>query len=196
MRRAACLAAGCASLCLWAVPARAGDVHTYTDVQGVVHLYNVHSHKRAAAVPRQDDLQIPMMLIDAEVARMADFYKLPAALIKAVIATESNFNPSAVSVKGAIGLMQLMPETAREMFVEDPYDWIQNIEGGSRYLRVLLNQFGDGDLNKVLAAYNAGPEAVLRTSGALGIPPIQETQEYVLKVRRNYQAFKAQSPSS
>ncbi len=191
-RQISCLVAGYAWALLWALPAQAGDVHSYTDAQGVVHLYNARAHKHLAP-PKPTDLQIPMLLIDAQIARSAKLQNLPAALIKAVIATESNYNPSAVSAKGAIGLMQLMPETAREMFVEDPYDWIQNIEGGSRYLRYLVNEF-DGDINRVLAAYNAGPDAVIRNGTAenLGIPPIRETIEYVLKVSRAYQAFKAQ----
>jgi soluble lytic murein transglycosylase-like protein len=193
IQQASCLVVGCASVCGWAFPARAGDVHSYTDAQGVVHMYNARAHKRATALPKATDLQIPMLLIDAQIARSAKLQNLPAALVKAVIQTESNYNPSAVSVKGAIGLMQLMPETAREMFVEDPYDWIQNIEGGTRYLRYLVNEF-DGDINKVLAAYNAGPDAVIRNGTAenLGIPPIRETIEYVLKVSRAFQAFKAQ----
>ncbi len=194
IRRAACFAAGCASFWLGALPAQAGDVHTYTDAQGVVHLYNVHSRKRSAAA-RGSDLQVPMALLEAVIAESAELYKLPPALVKAVIATESNYNPWAVSAKGAIGLMQLMPETAREMFVEDPYDPVQNIQGGTRYLRVLVNQF-DGDLIKVLAAYNAGPDQVIRSAGALGIPAIAETQEYVRRVLRNYQAFKSQTRSS
>lgn len=195
-RQASCLAVVCASAGLWALPARAGDVRSYTDAQGVVHLYNLHSHKRAGAT-RGTDLQVPMALLDAVIAERAGFYKLPPALVKAVISVESNFNPWAVSIKGAVGLMQLMPETAREMFIDDPYDPVKNIEAGTRYLRVLVNQF-DGDLIKVLAAYNAGPDQVVRsgTDANLGIPPIQETQEYVRKVLRSYEALKTPTPPS
>jgi soluble lytic murein transglycosylase-like protein len=194
IQRAIGLAAACGAAALWAPGAQAADVHSYTDSQGVVHLYNVRSHKHAAAT-RGTDLQVPMALLDAVIAERANFYKLPPALVKAVIAVESNFNPWAVSIKGAVGLMQLMPQTAREMYIDDPYDPVKNIEAGTRYLRVLVNQF-DGDLIKVLAAYNAGPDQVLKTNGALGIPPIQETQEYVRKVLRSYEAYKTPPPPS
>jgi soluble lytic murein transglycosylase-like protein len=134
-----------------------------------------------------------MVLLDAVVAECADLYKLPHALVKAVIATESNYNPWAVSEKGAVGLMQLMPQTAHEMFVEDPFDPVQNIQGGTRYLRVLVNLF-DGDLVKVLAAYNAGPEVVKRAeqrAAEFVVPAIPETKEYVRRVLQNYEILKA-----
>jgi soluble lytic murein transglycosylase-like protein len=102
------------------------------------------------------------------------------------MAVESNFDPAAVSGKGATGLMQLMPGTARDMYVLDVYDPGQNIEGGARYLRHLHDQF-DNDLVKVLAAYNAGPAAVRRSGG--GVPPIRETQDYVRKVLTLYDSY-------
>jgi soluble lytic murein transglycosylase-like protein len=104
------------------------------------------------------------------------------------MAVESNFDQRALSEKGAMGLMQLMPATARDMFVADAWDPVQNIEGGARYLRVLANQY-EGDMVKTLAAYNAGPEAVRRSGGA--VPNIPETREYVRKVVALYQTFKA-----
>jgi soluble lytic murein transglycosylase-like protein len=113
-------------------------------------------------------------------------YGLSPPLLKAVMQVESNFNPTAVSEKGATGLMQLMPDTARMLFVSDIYDPAQNIEGGAKYLRQLHDQFGN-DLEKVLAAYNAGPEAVRRSGGA--IPAIPETQAYVRKVLSLYQEY-------
>lgn len=114
-------------------------------------------------------------------------YKIPTALALAVMATESNFNPHAVSHAGASGLMQLMPQTASEMYVKDIFDPRQNIHGGVRYLRVLANMF-NGDMVKILAAYNAGPDAVRRAGGA--IPNITETQDYVRKVLKRYYAYK------
>jgi len=105
---------------------------------------------------------------------------LPQSLINAVIQTESAFNPHAVSPKGAMGLMQLMPETARLMNVEDPYSPEENIFGGSRYLKNLLTQY-NGDIVKSLAAYNAGP-AVVKDS----IPPYAETNQYIRKVINLY----------
>ena len=115
-------------------------------------------------------------------------YKLPEALILAVMAVESNFDPRALSDKGAMGLMQLMPATARDLYVSDAWDPAQNIEGGSRYLRVLANQYS-GDMIRTLAAYNAGPDAVRRAGDT--VPNIPETQEYVRKVIALYRAYKA-----
>ncbi len=113
-------------------------------------------------------------------------YNVPVALAYAIVATESDFNPRAVSSAGAQGLMQLMPQTAREMSVVDPFDPEQNIAGGVRYVRFLADRFG-GDLVRVIAGYNAGPEAVLRAGG---IPPYAETQDYVRKVLSKYVAYK------
>lgn len=105
---------------------------------------------------------------------------LDAALVRAVIQAESAFNPRALSVKGAMGLMQLMPSTARELGVQDPWDPEQNVRGGTRYLRQMLDQF-DGKLDWALAGYNAGPGAVQRYGG---VPPYRETVGYVDKVMR------------
>jgi soluble lytic murein transglycosylase-like protein len=124
----------------------------------------------------------------AHIRAAAEKYKLPEALLYAVMAVESNFDPRAVSEKGAMGLMQLMPGTARDMYVDNAWAPEQNIEGGARYLRVLANQF-EGDLVKTVAAYNAGPEAVRRAGGA--VPNIPETQEYVRRVVALYQSYKA-----
>ena len=100
---------------------------------------------------------------------------------------ESDFVPTAVSRVGALGLMQLMPQTARSMGVTDPFDPRQNILGGSRYLRVLANRF-EGDLILTTAAYNAGGGAVQRYGG---IPPFAETQRYVRRVLEHYQRYRS-----
>lgn len=105
---------------------------------------------------------------------------LDPRLLKAVAAAESGFDPRAVSPKGALGLMQLMPGTARELGVSDPFDPEQSVRGGARYLRRLLDRFG-GRLDLALAAYNAGPSAVERHGG---VPPYRETREYVQRVIR------------
>jgi soluble lytic murein transglycosylase-like protein len=113
---------------------------------------------------------------------------LPEALLHAVIDTESNYDPTALSAAGAAGLMQLMPDTARELGVEDVWDPEANIRGGARYLKRLMAMF-DNDLSLALAAYNAGPGAV-RSRGWV-IPPFAETQRYVPRVIELYQRLQA-----
>lgn len=124
-------------------------------------------------------------LIYAAVSDSAQKYNLPPALIMAVIKQESGFNPNAVSHCGAQGCMQLMPGTARMMGVTDSFDVSQNIDGGSKYLRQMLDRF-NGDVRLALAAYNAGPGNVEKAGG---IPRIPETQNYVPSVLAHYEKF-------
>ena len=206
-----------------ALEAEASDIYRYVEPDGTVVYTNVApGRKRGAAkrtpppaAPAQATPPLnlsrnfaqaaqPQLLVaqsgilqksarfDEAIARAALRYRIPENLVRAVMHAESAFDPSAVSMKGAAGLMQLMPGTARDMFVTDRFDHEANIEGGVRYLRVLANEF-QGDMVKMIAAYNAGPEAVRRYKGE--IPPYTETQAYVWKVLRLYFNYKLRSES-
>jgi len=120
------------------------------------------------------------------VAEAAERHSLDPALVMAVVGVESGFQAQAVSPKGAQGLMQLMPRTAREMGVADAFDPAANLDGGSRYLSSLVARY-EGDLTRALAAYNAGMGAVARHGG---VPPYAETRRYVQKVLGRYQGAK------
>jgi len=126
------------------------------------------------------ELNGPDAAIAAAVGRIAAEQTLPAELIHSVIKVESNYNPFAISPKGALGLMQLIPATARRFGVVEVFDPVDNIRGGARYLKYLLDLY-HGDYPLTLAAYNAGEEAVARYGG---VPPFPETQNYVVQVRR------------
>jgi soluble lytic murein transglycosylase-like protein len=198
---------------LTAVPASAGELYRRVDARGVVHFTDAprgasftkiamarpasdglrvfapskssggslvlrRSGARRAVKPRENEAYDPLILLAAE------RHGVPAALVKAVIAAESSFDPGAVSPKGAMGLMQLMPGTAKDVGVEQPFDDEDNVHGGTRYLRWLFERYGDW--LRTVAAYNAGPEAVERYGG---VPPYRETREYVQRVLSYYRAF-------
>jgi soluble lytic murein transglycosylase-like protein len=129
-------------------------------------------------VPARDRSPDRYSRFDAPIREAARVYQLPEAFIRAVMRVESDFDPNVVSRVGAMGLMQLMPGTAANMGVRDPFDPRENILGGVRYLRVLANGF-NGDLVLTIAAYNAGEGAVVRHRG---VPPYEETQRYVQRV--------------
>jgi soluble lytic murein transglycosylase-like protein len=127
--------------------------------------------------------------INAAIEQAAARHNVDPNLVRAVIKVESNFNPHAVSRTGAMGLMQLMPVTARQLKVTNPFDPEQNVDAGVRHLRQLLDNFG-GDVRLTLAAYNAGVGAVMRNSG---VPPYSETRNYVKKITRLYWSGKPSS---
>ncbi len=120
------------------------------------------------------------MTIDEAVRMASKRYNVSEDLIRAVIKVESNFDRYGISRTGAMGLMQLMPQTVLNLGVEKPFDVYQNVDGGVRYLKTLMNRY-NGDLDKSLAAYNAGTDAVDRAGG---IPDIEETQNYVASIKK------------
>ena len=125
--------------------------------------------------------------IEHAIQTAARKYALPPRLLRSMIRHESNFDPQAVSAAGAQGLMQLMPDTARELGVDDPFDIHQNIDGGARYLRQMLDRFR-GNRSLALAAYNAGPGTIARYGG---VPPYPETRRYVQQVLTDAQRRRA-----
>lgn len=152
---------------------------------------------RPAPAPSPDTAAAPVVVLapptPAELAaEAAKKYFIPDSFVRSVMKEESGFQPNAVSPKGAIGLMQLMPETARELGV-DPRNPLQNAEGGVQYLRELLARY-ENDPDQVLlalAAYNAGPAAVERYHG---VPPFRETREYILRVLKDWDRASENTP--
>ncbi len=131
---------------------------------------------------RRDCGSLPWPNLDALIQQTAEKHAVDPDLVRAIIRVESNFNPLAVSNKGAMGLMQLVPGTAQRFGVGNVFDPVENVEGGVRYLKYLLSAFG-GDLRLSLAAYNAGEKAVERHGG---VPPYTETRQYVKKISTLY----------
>ncbi len=183
----------------------AADIFHYTDADGVVHFTNQRSGdarykvylkgngagsmtRRAAGicVPPSDREAARFTRYDEWIHQAASLYQIPEQLVRAVIKVESDYDPRAVSVSGARGLMQLMPDTADRLQVRDIDDPRENIFGGVRYLRILANTF-NGDLELTVAGYNAGEGAVI-THG--GIPPYAQTRDYVVKVSKFYRRYR------
>ena len=168
-------------------------VQAYIDAQGVLHYASKGSKAARTFRPQAGIAQRRGQALKDNAAVLQSLHEIIQAvaakhgvdplLIKAVIKTESQFDPKAVSVKGAQGLIQLMPDTARDFHVDDPFDPRENITGGTKYLRSLLDRY-NGDLELSLAAYNAGPGKVRDE-----VPNIPETKIYVSRVIGNYKGY-------
>lgn len=215
--RGALIAGGIVGLALTAAPTpveagKNNNYYKYRDKNGVLHVTNVRrtkgNWKLWKSFPREVSgsggegarhrprSRAPISTsgeryhrYDSYIRGAARRYQLPEALIRAVVHTESNYYPHAVSHAGAMGLMQLMPATAKFLGVDDPFDPRQNIYGGSKFLRLLANRF-NGDMVLVLAGYHAGPRNVQKYGG---VPPFETTRGYVKAVLRRYYAYERQS---
>ncbi|ADI28866.1 lytic transglycosylase domain-containing protein [Methylotenera versatilis] len=180
------------------------DVFAFEDESGTVTLTNQPNDSRYTLILESPKVSAPALAVitnslppsvssipfRALVDEVAHTNNVEAALLHAVIATESNYITRAVSRKGAVGLMQLMPATAKRYGVKDVYDPVQNVQGGTRYLKDLLKLF-DNNVRLTLAAYNAGETAVARFGNK--VPPYPETREYVNKVMGLYNQYRVNS---
>lgn len=178
--------AGIGSLTLL-LPTTRADMYQFVGRDGLISLTNVPSDPRYRKIDidtRRHHATVSERDLEPVIRRHASRHRLHPALIRAVIKAESNFDPLAISRAGAIGLMQLMPETAQRLDVRDMYDPDDNVGGGTKYLRQLLDRF-QGNLPLALAAYNAGENAVDRYQA---LPPYTETRQYVRRVLQYYRA--------
>jgi len=164
------------------------DIYRYQDENGVWHFTNINSDRRYRLYirVRDEDPSVFIKKYDLIIEQASDTFGIDSSLIKAVIKAESGFDHKATSSKGAQGLMQLMPKTATDMEVRDPYEPEQNIFGGVRYLSDLLGRYNN-NMERALAAYNAGPENV---EAYKGVPPFPETETFIKRVLDYYDRYK------
>jgi soluble lytic murein transglycosylase len=169
------------------------DIYMYIDRNGVVHFTNAPTRSEIdyrifIRENKQSTFHFytPDQFDDA-IRKASERHGVAFPLLKAVIKAESDFNPKAVSKKGAMGLMQIMPQNFKDLDISNPFDPWENIMGGARYLRQMLDRF-NGKLSLSLAAYNAGPTAVERYNNQ--IPPYKETEDYIQRVLNYYYNFK------
>lgn len=172
------------------VGSAAADIYLYIDAQGILHFTNVPTSSKYQVYLKEKPVAPILSYADARFDRhiktASTAHRISIPLLTSVIRVESNFNPRAVSKAGAMGLMQIMPQTVEKLDLKNPFDPRENIMAGARYLRRLLNRF-DQDLTLALAAYHAGPTTVARYND---IPPIRATQAYVKKVMKYYYMYK------
>ncbi len=163
------------------------DIFRFRDKQGVWHFSNTRSDARYRLYIRTRGIGGKQYLKEYEdvIRKAAEQFGIDANLIKAVIKAESSFDPDAISESGAQGLMQLMPDTANDMKVDDPFDPEENIFGGTRYLSLLLQRFNQ-DKRLAIAAYNVGPTTVTKHNA---VPPIPQTRRFVERVMTFYREF-------
>ena len=185
------------------------NYYSYRDAEGVLHISNIRRSKgdwtlwksfQGSGTGRLDKplQRRPSVKLgrsararkyESLIVQAARRYDLPVALVRAVVHTESNYNPRAVSSVGAMGLMQIMPSTARYLGVKDAFDPHQNVYGGCKFLRLLANRF-NGDMVLTIAGYHAGAGAVQKYGG---VPPYESTRAYVKAVMRRYYAYERQA---
>lgn len=178
------------------------ELYRFADDEGNQFYTNIPGEGRQkVSMTQKTDVSTPLLIYSPEtqnphphpvepiITSASQRFNIDPDLVRAIVKAESNFNPRAVSPKGAMGLMQLMPRTAREMGVSNPFDPVQNIHAGVRYLDGLLQRL-NRNLPLALAAYHAGPTKVLNRKD---IPPIEETRNYVQRVMRYYMDFKKKS---
>lgn len=183
----AAVLAGVGSLA-FSMPTAAAEIYQLIGPNGSISLTNVpsdHRYRKVDVESSRFHATLSEQELEPVIRRHSSRHQLHPALVRAVIKAESDFDPRAVSRAGAIGLMQLMPQTALRMDVRDMYDPDDNVGGGTKYLRLLLDRF-HGNLPLALAAYNAGENAVERYQA---LPPFDETRQYVRKVLRYYRTF-------
>jgi len=184
------------AICVFPVHGMCG-IYGYIDESGVYHFTNIkpaNNKKYKVVVPDspKPSLAFYSKTINTEqydmiIKQHSYNHGVDPSLVKAVMKAESNFNPQAVSPKGAQGLMQLMPDTARNMSVYDPFDPDDNIRGGTKYLKLLDDTF-QGNLELILAAYNAGPNRVKEHN--MNVPPFEETRNFIKRVKHFYNKLK------